>query len=318
VFGTLTKTKRISVVEAHSLWGLISAKYRMQDNVKFWLNHTHDVDLKKILKDFIKDLDEHISSLENELAKYSIEGPSRAKKQTGAEVKTEIITDELIAINYYTFLQGMVEQVLLAIQQSVFNDDVSNFFEKFAKHAIEQTDNILKYLKLKGWIEIPPRYADIPAATGESLDCVEAFHLWAHTYYRYGNMEETQKWMEFVHDNDFKMILHKGCKKMGKQIAMLENELEHFGLPTPKKPPAVVKTNQDKTIFLDQGIFKTLYIGIQWAGVLHANAYKQCVTNDRIRNIFRNLLYEEITMVKQISKYGKLKGWLEMPPQYPS
>ena len=50
MFGTLTKTKRISVVEAHSLWGLISAKYRMQDNVKFWLNHTHDVDLK--MKDF--------------------------------------------------------------------------------------------------------------------------------------------------------------------------------------------------------------------------------------------------------------------------
>jgi spore coat protein CotF len=316
MFGTLNKTKEISVIEAHSVWSLISAKYHMQDNIQFWLNHVHDEDLRKIINSFIKDLDEHIKLLEKELKKYSIEAPSRAKKQTRADVKSEIITDELIGINYFTFLQGMVQQVLFAIQNSVFNDDINNFLEKFAKHAIEQTDSILKYLKLKGWIDIPPSYTSLPAAINEKLDCIEAFHLWAHTYYRYGNMEETLKWKEFVHDLDFKMILDKGSKRMEKQIALLENELEYFGLPTPKKPPAVVKTNQDKTIFQDESIYKTLYIGLQWAGVLHANAFTQCVTNDRIRNIFKNLLYDEIKMVKQMSKYGKLKGWLEMPPEY--
>jgi len=314
--GTITKIKKISVIEAHSLWNLISAKYHMQGNVQFWINYVHDNDLKKILEDFIKDLNEHIDLLEKEMAKYSIESPSRTRKQSRAEVQTEIITDELIGLNYFTFLQEIIEYVLFAIQNSILNDDISNFFDKFAKHAIEQTDSILKYLKLKGWLGIPPAYANIPATTNEKLDCIEAFHLWTHTYYRYGNLEETTKWKEFVHDLDFKMILDKGCKILTKQITLLEKELEYFGLPTPKRPPVVIKTNQDKTIFQDQSIFKTLYIGIQWAGVLHAKAFKQSVTNDRIRDIFKKLLYEEIKTIKRISKYGKLKGWLEMPPEY--
>lgn len=313
---TLDKKKTLSVFEAHALWSLVSAKYHIQDNVNFWLNHVCDADLKKILNSFLKDLDEHVALLEKEMRQYSIEGPYRSRKLARANVNTEVITDELIGINFFTFLQGMVEQVLFSIQYSIFNESVSNFFDKFANHAIEQSDLLLKYLKLKGWLHIPPQYANIPEGTNEKLDCIEVFHLWAHTNYRYTNIEETAKWIEFVHDLDFKKILQRGNNTMQKQVALLENELNHFGLATPTRPPNVVKTNQDKTVFQDKSIYKTLFIGIQWAGVLHANAFKNCVTNDRIRGIFQNLLYDEIKMVKRISKYGRLKGWLEMPPEY--
>jgi spore coat protein CotF len=231
-------------------------------------------------------------------------------------VNTEIVSDEMIAKNYFTFLQGMVEQVLFSIQYSIFNEEVSNFFDKFASHAIEQTDTIIKYLKLKGWLHQPPRYANVPAKTGEELDCIEAFHLWAHTNYRYTNIEETFRWAEFVHDLDFKALLNQGAKTMQKQVQGLEEELQRFGIATPNRPPAVYKGNQDKTSFQDKYVFRSLFIGIQWAGVLHANAFKNSTTNDRIRRMFKKMLFDEIKMVKQVSKYGKLKGWLEMPPEY--
>lgn len=49
---------------------------------------------------------------------------------------------------------------------------------------------------------------------------------------------------------------------------------------------------------------------------MHAQALKQCVTNDRIRKIFRQLVLEEINIGNRLIVYGKIKGWLNEPPQY--
>ncbi|MHB1405024.1 MAG: DUF3231 family protein [Desulfitobacteriaceae bacterium] len=295
---------------------MLTAKYHILDNVQIWFAYAHDVDLKMILNAFLKDLDEHITLLEKELQKYSIEGPSRPRTHARADVDTQIMSDEQIALNYFTFLQGMIEKVLLAIQYSIYNDNISKFFLKFSSHVLEQTDSILKYLKLKGWLEIPPAYRNVPPNTDEKLDCVEAFHLWTHVNYRYTNIEETLRWVEYVHDIDFRTILDSGLKIMNKQVTMLENKLENFGISTPKRPSKIVKQNQDKSTFFDEYIYKTLFIGIQWAGVFHATAFKHCVTNDRIRLMFKNLLFEEIETARHMIKFGKLKGWLELPPQY--
>jgi hypothetical protein len=309
----LNQKQTISVIEAHSLWALLTTKYHAIDNVQHWLSLTHDMDLKKVLKYFLKDLSEHVLLLEKELKKFSIEGPKLPKKHAKGNNATESMSDEDIAINYYTFLQGMIEKALFALQYSIYHDDVSKFFTKFARHAIEQSDDILKYLKVKGWLELPPVYR---ASDNDRLDCVEAFHLWSHVNYRYINIEENQRWKEYVHDRDFAVILKAGADIMKEQVAMLEKELERYGIPAGKRPPNVIKGNQDKSVFQDEYIYKSLFIGIQWAGVFHAKAFKHCVTNDRIRTIFKSLLYEEIDQVKDMIKYGKLKGWLELPPQY--
>ncbi len=304
----------VSVIESYSLWALLTAKYHEIESVQLWLSVAHDNDLKKTLKDFLKDLSEHVSLLEKELKKYSIEGPKLPRKHAKVGSSTESMSDEEIAISYYTFLQGMIEKALFTEQYAIYNDNVSAFFSKFARHAIEQTENILKYLKLKGWLETPPIYRNI--SDNDQVDCAEAFHLWSHVSYRYVNIEESQRWKEFVHDKDFNIILDAGIGIMTKQADVLEKELEHYGIPAPKRPPNVYKGGKDKSVYKDEFIYKSLFIGIQWAGMLHAKAFKNCTTNDRIRNIFKGLLYDEIDLVKAMIKYGKVKGWLEQPPQY--
>ena len=284
--------------------------------MQLWYSYAHDKDLKKLIEDFLEDLDEHTTKLEEELEKYSMEGPPRPKKHARGDVNSQLLSDEVIAKNYFTFLQRMVDLVLFSIQYSYFNDDFYNFFQKFSKHAIEQTDNILKYLKVKGWIDIPPKYLHVPKSVNEKLSCIEAFHLWTHTNYRYINIEETLRWKEFVKDTEFKLILEEGLDILKDQVETLEDELEHFGIQAPKRPPNVVKTNKDETVYKDEYIFKSLFIGLQWAGTLHAKAFQQCTTNDRIRGIFKNYLYEELDMLNKISKYGKMKGWLPTPPIY--
>ncbi|WP_041667311.1 DUF3231 family protein [Acetohalobium arabaticum] len=315
IFSFFKKDQKLSVLEAHSLWNLLSSKYHIINNVQLWHTYAHDKDLKKLMKEFLEDLDEHTEQLEKELERYSIEAPPRAKHHAHGDVNSQMLCDEIIGKDYFTFLQRMVELVLFSIQYSYFNDDLYKFFQDFAKHAIEQTDRILKYLKTKGWIDIPPNYLNVPEDVDEKLGSIEAFHLWTHTHYRYVNIEETLRWKEHVHDAEFKKILERGLKKLNEQVEVLEKELEHFGLPVPKGPPNVVKTN-DKATHKDEYIFKSLFIGLQWAGTLHAKAFQQCITNDRIRELFKDYLYEELDMLQQISKYGKLKGWLPTPPKY--
>ena len=315
-FFNKNRSQQLSVLEAHSLWNLLSSKYHGIDNVQLWYTYAHDFDLKKLIEDFLKDLDEHVTRLEEQLEKYSIEAPPRPKKHAHGDVNSQLLSDEVIAKNYFTFLQRMVDLVLFSIQYSYFNDDFYSFFQRFSKHAIEQTDNILKYLKTKGWIDIPPKYLDVPQDVEEELNTIEAFHLWAHTNYRYINIEQTLRWKGFVKDADFEMILEKGLDTLNNQVEVLEEELEKFGIAAPKRPPQVIRTDNDKIHHKDEYIFKSLFIGLQWAGTLHAKAFEQCTTNDRIRDIFKQYLYEELDMLKQISKYGKFKGWLITPPVY--
>lgn len=54
------------------------------------------------------------------------------------------------------------------------------------------------------------------------------------------------------------------------------------------------------------------------AALLHAEANKKCITNDRVRKIFSNMLLKEISFYDKFIKYGKVKGWLNDVPVYRS
>ena len=307
---------QLNVLEGHSLWDLLSSKYHEVDRIQIWLSFAHDPDLKYILKQFLKDLDEHINLLEKELKKYSITGPSRHRKSVRTQTDTQVVADEHIAIDYYTFLQEITEMAVLVYQNSTTNDALRNFFIKFLKHATDQSNVILKYLKTKGWIDKNPLYLNIPPDIKEQINCAEAFHLWAHLRIRYANIDETEKWNLFANDVDFKAILIKGLNTLKDQVIILEKELDHFGIPFPKRPPAVIDKDVKQSIFEDEYIYKYLFHSMHGLGTLHAQAFKRCVTNDRVRNIFYKFLYTEMSYMDNLIKFGNLKGWLDPAPLY--
>ena len=55
---------------------------------------------------------------------------------------------------------------------------------------------------------------------------------------------------------------------------------------------------------------KILNIKLAWRTV------KQCLTNDKIRKLFLDLLMSEISILNNFTKYGKLKGYINEPPQF--
>ena len=95
----------------------------------------------------------------------------------------------------------------------------------------------------------------------------------------------------------------------------MDKELVKFGLPLPPQP----KTLYEYLGILqipDQTMFKQLFIGMQSAAIVHAQALEHCTTNDRIRQLFNDLLKSEVDIIDTVIKYGKVKGWLEEAPRY--
>jgi hypothetical protein len=178
-------------------------------------------------------------------------------------------------------------------------------------------DSAVKYIKLKGWLGIPPMYKQVPEGATEVLDTGEAFHLFDHLSSRYDNIEKTQLYENFAHDVDFKAILIIGLQQtLEKQVNMLEHEMNKFGIALPPRPPKSVKTTEGKDQYEDEKMFRDIFTGMQFMLELHATALRQCVTNDRLRKIYTKLLNDELSALDNWVKYGKAKGWLRPVPMY--
>jgi hypothetical protein len=69
-------------------------------------------------------------------------------------------------------------------------------------------------------------------------------------------------------------------------------------------------------VFEDELMYRQIFTGMQFMLELHAAALKQNFTNDRLRTIYNDFLWEEVSIVDAWIKYGKAKGWLRPVPAY--
>ncbi len=176
-------------------------------------------------------------------------------------------------------------------------------------------DKIVPYLKARGWIETPPIYTKTIPNVTEKISTIEVFNLWDHLAFRYDNINTTEIFQRFIYDGDFKLVLAKGIKKLRKQINMLEKELQYFGIPIPNAPGEVTITPDNTEMLNDDHMFRTLIDGMQGALIIHIQPLKECSLNDRVRGIFKKLLLEELDVIDDLYKYGKIKGWGSIPSQ---
>lgn len=318
VIGKKPEKKRalVDVVEAYNLWDMLKSRYGAFENLKIWLEYVHDKDLTILMQEYVGNLSKDIKLLERLLSKHSITGPDSHVPGMNTAVNPEIVRDQMIAQNLLVFLQEDIEMLLRAVRTSTTNDGVRAQLIKLTRDAITRIDLMIKYVKAKGWIDIPPIYPHLPGKIKEKLDCAEAFHLWGHLTWRYDNILQTEFYHSLVNDGDFKMILQQGQAVLKDQSQKLEKELLHFGIPLPVRPPSVVPPAANTTLINDDNMFRSIIAGIQGALGVHVLALKQCTVNDRIRTIFKDLLLSEIELFDRMIKYGKVKGWLNPPPTY--
>src|SRR5690554_3342297 len=179
-------------------------------------------------------------------------------------------------------------------------------------------NSFIPYLRNKGWINVPLKYQNNPENLNDDIDTGEVYHLWDHLTFRYDNIRQTETVKELVNDSEFKRLLIIGLQNvLKKQSGELENILNKYGIPLPKKPAKIVAWPSHATDFIkDDYIFRVIYNGLIGATSYHNIAVKQCLTNDNIRKLFLDLLISEISILDNFTKYGKLKGYINEPPQF--
>jgi len=318
IFDNRSKYKKlISTAEAFSLWDMLSSKYSALERMQIWENYAHDRDLKYFLTSIRKSMEKNVKIIEKKTQQFGIMGPDGRFSDIRAAVNSEIVRDEFIARDLLEFVQESVTMLIKAIRSSITNDEIRELWTNIFKEAVDATNDYIKYLKLKGWLNIPPIYPHIPSGTTEKIDVGEAFSLWDHLAFRYDNIELTQYFYAYANDFDFKTLLKEGFQEiLKKQAKMLEKELRQFGIPLPVKPPNVVPSVENTNLMYDDNIFRQLFFGVQGAVIIHTHAFLKSTTNDRIRKIFKELLMSEVSIQENLILFGKLKGWLNPAPEY--
>ena len=310
------RTTSLTTQDAFNLWTMTKQRYFMIDQLMHAANFTHDIDFRYLIHQYIEAFQKDLKILEQELEKYSLLSPTPNLAGVNTQGNFEVEKDELTANLLLLFLQINATQLIESFKASVTNDSIRNTFYKIAKGSISSLDEYIGYLKLKNWLETPPLYPFVPDYIQEKVAANEIYHLWNHLLIRYTNIHQTSLFQKFATDADLQMLLSTGCKALKRQAKNLENILLRFGVTLPKNYPNVTIEPAFSEIVEDRYIFNAVYLGMQNAYSIHGAAIRECLVNDQVRTVFINLLFEELALLNDFIKYGKIKGWLPLPPVY--
>ena len=149
-------------------------------------------------------------------------------------------------------------------------------------------------------------------ATAPKLNSGEAYIIWNQLAARYDCIEKTQIYLNLAHDPDLKVLLSKGLNILQNQAQELENVIARYELQLPNRPPKENNFENSTEIFNDRMIFRDVLTGCENFLGYHLNAIRSSYTNDSLRKMFMKFL--KLQVFDDICKYGKIKGWLHIPP----
>ncbi len=321
MFPFFTKQEReVDAQEAFNLWDSLRTRYDTLETAQIHGNFIHDKDFKVLSEQIIRRLlEKQINEIENKMNEYSLSLPNRPPKSTRTPVNIEAFQDRFIALIYFDLIQSYITMDIHSIWVSLTNDTIREMYYRFLKEEVELYNIILQYAKMKGWLGVTYKQPNMPYGVDGELSSTEVFHIWNHLTVRYDAIQLTQIFSNFAHDPEFKVILNSGLKtSLEKQVNILEGKMNHFGLPLPQRPAKSVNTTLNFEIFEDEIMFRNLFTHIQYMLILHAIGLKQSTTNDPIREMFCDFLFEELNLFDKLVKYGKAKGWLRPVPMFKS
>lgn len=154
------------------------------------------------------------------------------------------------------------------------------------------------------------------SAVTPSLNLLEAGLLWDILSARYSCVEETQIYHEYAHDPDFKVLLKFGVSFLEGQVHELEKQITKYQLTMPSRPPLRVNDADNTMVLTDQFMFGRIFEGCQTHIDYFARISRSTVTNDSLRKVLVDLLTNELALFDKLCKFGKTKGWLNIPPMY--
>jgi len=301
---------------AHGYWRLLSERYYILDQIRIIRNFIHDRDLQYLVDRNMRSYEKQVEELLKQMDHFNIPGATPATEGRNITGNSQVITDRAIAQILFRFMQSDITLILETLRGITTNDEIMENFIGYADKAICQLGNFVMYMKLKGWVDIPPLYPYVPPNLNEKVAANEIFLLFDHLVYRYNSLQYTNVLLAFADDPDLKLMLQMGLGILSDQVKDLEKELNRFGVPIPYRYSRIIPKPEDTQLLEDRFIFNVVLNGIENAALLHGSALKEIIVNDRLRRFFHRLTLEELKFVAGMVKYGKLKGWINVAPLY--
>lgn len=145
-----------------------------------------------------------------------------------------------------------------------------------------------------------------------------AYLLWENLIGRYRLQELLQFVENYVHDQEFAYLIKQHINGvLAKQINILENQFDFFQMPLPKRPPKSVEFEANSGTIKDQYVFRRLFTNVQEFLSVCSLSVKSTIVNDELREMFVKMLMEKIEIFDDLCKYGRVKGWFQVPPFFP-
>jgi hypothetical protein len=306
----------LSVKGAHNVWDVLTAAYSDIEGLQVWDSFVHDIDLKYILSRYQDHLWKWAKTLEGLCKQFAIKTGARPRQGVRIVANTEAIDDEQAAIWLLTASQEALEMLFSAFFTSVANDRLRAEFGKEVMWHVENLDDLIKYLRLKGWIARPPIYPSVPKEAPDSIDTAEAFNLWDHLTFVYDSIELIDLYTAIAHDADLKGVLGAFGKRLRGYTQTLESECLKYGIPLPKPPTKAPAKTRSKEWMEDEYILRHLVAQSESSSLIHTSAYGQSTTNAHVRSIFGGMLVDAMDSANKLMLYSKTKGWTNESPRY--
>ena len=142
----------------------------------------------------------------------------------------------------------------------------------------------------------------------------EIYLLWDNLVIRYDLVELMQIYQNFAHDPEFKNLLAGDIKVWEKQINEIEKAMNKYKLPMPERYPKSASFTADTNIVKDQLLFRRIFTTAQDILELCIRSLRAFVVNDELREMFAEFFIKKLHVYDELCRYGKLKGWLAIPP----
>jgi len=157
--GQSTKDKQISisVSDVWNGWDLLVAKYDLIEIINVLYNFAKDDDLKLIITNILKFVEQGAANLENTMAEYAIPLPPRPRQGSYSSTNLETITDKYIFVRLFRELKSLCPIILTGCLNSTSPVPIKDF-KKHLLDTITIIDNISVYGELKGYIGDLPAY----------------------------------------------------------------------------------------------------------------------------------------------------------------
>lgn len=159
---------------------------------------------------------------------------------------------------------------------------------------------------------------NVGKAESAKIDMGEAFLLSQHLYYRHFCLEQTKQHYHLVKDLDFRVFIKRGIDYIEKETAEIEKQMQKHKVPQPSRSPksVMISLNKDCDFPNDQHIFEQVRQGCGAAIEKNTRNAFMIINNDSLRDMFLNFVKEEMDLLSNLLKFGKIKGWTPVYPAY--